>query len=1108
MIMKTLSNLPIQTTGPTTMFKQLHNVMRRTAYRAGLALLFAAASSWSSAQVLFNTDFNSGVPAEIQNRAGGTWANLSNAPNGLGYEFNPGTDPAVVPTLVGLTRLVSSASSSWQTYNTQVEARFTNTTNANSYAGITARMSSDGLNYLQLIVRWDASATPPGWVWSMSKVVNGAGTRIDFGAVSFNGTDNLKLGFEINGNNVMPKLGIGSAPMANLRATPWPADSNVPTQGSIGLVGRGGKVMFDNWSASTPVTLSNAVVSCTPTSGTAPLTISCNGTVSGGAATWSWLANLTGVGVGANISTTLQAGTYTVRGTAVSLDGLSSATNAVAVTVSPSTTVTPPSNVTLSCTPTQGTANLQVSCNASASGTGISWSWTSNGTVVGSNSASYSVLLPAGNYSIVARATNGGGGVDSPAVPINVSNPIPSGTTNSYSYDERGNRTLATGTNPVGYDGEDRPNGGNLDANGNNLGVNNVYSYDAADRLIGSTNGISYQYDALGNLVRIIQNGQATELVWDERGELPQLMAEVRQNGSKTLYVYGPEGLHARQDISAAGGGSTPTAQYTALAEQNFDSGATSNLTTSGVGAWTTVADGGSQVYRHADPGVGYAVFNTPGSSTWVNYDAETNIRFASYPVNTYGGLQVRIDGSNASSHFYLILKNESGTGQIWSLVKQINGASVRRDSGSFTVDPNTTYKMRIEVNGNQIVAKLGPANGALTTLASWTETDLAQGSVGIRARDGDVRFDNLKVGYTQIVNVPNPGTSTTVVSYPLTDDQGTVSQWLRGDGSAVQTISYDPWGNISGTTGSNPSGMTGAVVGPGYTGELQLPDGNVYLRSRIYNPSSGRFLQRDSFAGYIDRPQSLNRFAYVEGNVATWTDPSGFSPTGFGASKIGNDNSDAKDCDENKNDSPQGLPGWPGLDVSPVKIAGTTGAAGGKPPAAPTAKPQSWQDKIWNGVRGIFGGNKPTDTKPAVPVSKTSASTGNGGPTASTECGAGLYPIGDSAVGGAGSAGGSAPMGPLKPTLLARGGGGKAVAGGCRPISSANGKYPSSGTISPNSPGVPQKVRDRCQAGCLLTKGVENNPFSKSGVIWRGTSATRPDGSYFVDDNGEVTIY
>ena len=49
-----------------------------------------------------------------------------------------------------------------------------------------------------------------------------------------------------------------------------------------------------------------------------------------------------------------------------------------------------------------------------------------------------------------------------------------------------------------------------------------------------------------------------------------------------------------------------------------------------------------------------------------------------------------------------------------------------------------------------------------------------------------------------------------------------------------------------------------------------------VYLRARNYNPSTGRFISRDSYAGKLDDPLSLNLYTYCANNPVYYSDPTG----------------------------------------------------------------------------------------------------------------------------------------------------------------------------------------------------------------------------------------
>jgi RHS repeat-associated protein len=75
-------------------------------------------------------------------------------------------------------------------------------------------------------------------------------------------------------------------------------------------------------------------------------------------------------------------------------------------------------------------------------------------------------------------------------------------------------------------------------------------------------------------------------------------------------------------------------------------------------------------------------------------------------------------------------------------------------------------------------------------------------------------------------------------------------------------------------TTSAEASPHRGSV---GFQGEWRNPDGTIHLRARTYHPGLRRFLQRDTYAGAIAAPTSLNRYAFADNNPTTWSDPSGF---------------------------------------------------------------------------------------------------------------------------------------------------------------------------------------------------------------------------------------
>jgi len=97
----------------------------------------------------------------------------------------------------------------------------------------------------------------------------------------------------------------------------------------------------------------------------------------------------------------------------------------------------------------------------------------------------------------------------------------------------------------------------------------------------------------------------------------------------------------------------------------------------------------------------------------------------------------------------------------------------------------------------------------------------------------------------------------------------GSVRQVVDDGGSVALARVYSPYGESAYNTGI-------AQTDYGFTGEFTDPSGLIHLRARYYAPGDGRFISRDSWVGDYNRPLSLNRWNYVEGNPVNFTDPSG----------------------------------------------------------------------------------------------------------------------------------------------------------------------------------------------------------------------------------------
>jgi RHS repeat-associated protein len=102
------------------------------------------------------------------------------------------------------------------------------------------------------------------------------------------------------------------------------------------------------------------------------------------------------------------------------------------------------------------------------------------------------------------------------------------------------------------------------------------------------------------------------------------------------------------------------------------------------------------------------------------------------------------------------------------------------------------------------------------------------------------------------------------------TDGLGSVRALTDPNGNLVQTYQADEFGV--------PALVQGTSAQPfGYAGQqTDAESGFQYLRARMYDPSTGRFLQRDPVPGSPDQPQTINPYAYAGNNPTTFADPSG----------------------------------------------------------------------------------------------------------------------------------------------------------------------------------------------------------------------------------------
>lgn len=102
-------------------------------------------------------------------------------------------------------------------------------------------------------------------------------------------------------------------------------------------------------------------------------------------------------------------------------------------------------------------------------------------------------------------------------------------------------------------------------------------------------------------------------------------------------------------------------------------------------------------------------------------------------------------------------------------------------------------------------------------------------------------------------------------VLYLHHDQQGSTRMLTSATGTTEATITYDAYGNTTGTTGTATSPL-------GYDGQYTDADtGLIYMRARAYDPTTAQFLRVDPLVGLTRAP-----YDYAEDNPLNEGDPSG----------------------------------------------------------------------------------------------------------------------------------------------------------------------------------------------------------------------------------------
>lgn len=385
------------------------------------------------------------------------------------------------------------------------------------------------------------------------------------------------------------------------------------------------------------------------------------------------------------------------------------------------------------------------------------------------------------------------------------------------------------------------------------------YVYDDEMRLQtvkeGGTEIVSYSYDAVGNkLTETLGNGVVSNYSYNRLNKITNIettldgdeisnyqyfynldgsdYCKIRTEGGiieETLYGY--DGLNRLVSESVAVNDNvTDTYSY-----EYDDYGNRSRMTASGTENYSTVYD-----YNDAQgnyTGMLQKETKTIAPSTM---SSMPSVKETAYSYDENGNLISETSGNTTKTYTY-------------NSINQLVGYTDGSTTAAYTYNTNG---LRVEkvVNG-QLINHVWDGSGQI--VADINENDIYNAKCYVRGTGLAAKYDFVSCSKTEY-------------TYYLQNAHGDVDALLDDSGSVTKSYRYDAFGVEKNIDDNDMNAFR-------YCGEYYDKEtATIYLRSRYYNPSNGRFNSRDSFAGRTGDPLSLNLYTYCKNNPARFIDPSG----------------------------------------------------------------------------------------------------------------------------------------------------------------------------------------------------------------------------------------
>jgi RHS repeat-associated protein len=475
----------------------------------------------------------------------------------------------------------------------------------------------------------------------------------------------------------------------------------------------------------------------------------------------------------------------------------------------------------------------------------------------------------------------------------------PNGKVTSYQYN--GLNLLTKTTYPDGtYESKRYDNVTSLLSLTNPNDTTISYAHDALNRLTtitypGSAT-VSYTYDNAGNMLTKTDSGSTDYYAYDAMNRVTNETDHISGSNYQVLYTYDKASniLSVKYPDS-----STDTFTYDALNRVSSMDGAVVNFTYTADNKLNTITygNGVQTTYGYNNRDMPTSIVAKSGSTKEMDlnytYDGVGNVLSINNENYTYDWLN---QVSTAAGPWGSISYNYDGAGNIVSITQN----SVETTYGYATYNRLTSVgssTLTYDANGNLIEL----VNGSSTWQYSYDYenrlTGVTKNSVTVQTNTYDSdgrRVKTVQGGQTTVfiyegtnlIYEKNTGSGAVdkyyyangmllkeacecgYSYYYLNDALGSVRHVMQGSSNTLFSSDYKPFGLNYQKDGQAYFQFSGKPV-DGSTGLY-------YFGARFYNPAIQRFITEDTFPGIKEDPQSLNRYAYVENNPLSRTDPSG----------------------------------------------------------------------------------------------------------------------------------------------------------------------------------------------------------------------------------------